>query len=201
MSTSSASFRKIWSKLNQVCWQTQTEPFSAIKGRNSEINDPIWPVFKLVRDFIYVHLSCKFQEVPIKTEPVMVMTKSIRSFCSNHMKVTLRLMIQSGQIVRDFIQTGQIVRDFIQGHLICKFNEDLIKTEWVMLMTKSNRDFFSNQGDITLWLMIRSGQFPNLFEILFMSTLSASFTNIPSKLNELCWWQSQTEAFSAIKGT
>ena len=33
-----------------------------------KINDPIWPVFKLVRDFICVHLISKFQDDMIKTE-------------------------------------------------------------------------------------------------------------------------------------
>ena len=47
-----------------------------------------------------------------------------------------------------------------------------------MLMTKSNRGFFSNQGDATLRLKIRSGQFSNPTEISSMSTLSASFRNI-----------------------
>ena len=58
----SASFRKIWSKLNKSCWRkSQTKAFSAIKGTNSETNDPIRPVFQLVWDFIHVHLICKFQ--------------------------------------------------------------------------------------------------------------------------------------------
>ena len=34
----------------------------------------IWPVFELVRDFINIHLIRKFQEQPIKTKGVMVMT-------------------------------------------------------------------------------------------------------------------------------
>ena len=38
----------------------------------------------------------------------------------------------------------------------------------------SNR-IFSNQGEVTLRFMIRSGQFLNLFEILSVSTLSEGF--------------------------
>ena len=67
-------------------------------NRDSKINDPIWPVFKLVLDLINVHLSCKLQEIPIKTEQVIVMTKSNRLCFSNQGNVTLKLMIQSGQI-------------------------------------------------------------------------------------------------------
>ena len=90
--------------------------------------------------------------------------------------------------------------DFIHAHLIWKCQEKLIKTEWVMLMSMSNRGFFSNQEDITLKLRIQSGQFFNLSEILSMSTLSASFRKIWSKLNKLLGWQSQTEAFFSNQG-
>ena len=55
--------------------------------------------------------------------------------------------------------------DFIHVPHFCKFQKDLIKTEWVMLMTKSNRGFFSNEGDETLRLMIQPSQFFNLSEI------------------------------------
>ena len=49
----------------------------------------------------------------------------------------------------------ELIQDFIHAPLICKFQEDPVKIEQVMLMTKSNRGFFSNQGDITL--IIQSG--------------------------------------------
>ena len=62
----------------KLCWwQSQTEAFSAIKGdRNSKINNSILPVFGLIRDYIHAHLICKFKEVPIKTERIMLMTRS-----------------------------------------------------------------------------------------------------------------------------
>ena len=39
----------------------------------------------------------------------------------------------------------------------------------IMLTIKSNRNFLSNQGDVTLGLMIKSGQFFNSSEISSMS--------------------------------
>ena len=135
MSTLSAIFRKIHSKLNEICWWQSQRLFQQSRGRNSKINDPILSVFKLIRDFIYVHLTCKFQA-------------------------------------------------------------DFIKTEQVMLLI--NRGFFSNQRDVNLRLTILSVQVSNSTEILSMSTLSASFRQILSKLNKLCCWE--TGAFSAIKG-
>ena len=73
-----------------------------------------------------------------------------------------------------------------QLHLICKVQEDVIKTEEVVPMTRSKTGPFSNQVDITLKQLIQSGQFFNLSKTLSMSTLSASFRMIRLKLNELC---------------
>ena len=68
---------------------------------------------------------------------------------------------------------------------MASFQEDpKKKTEQVMVMTKSN-SFYSNQWDVTLRLIIRSGQFSNPSEISSIIYLSASVRNIPSKLNEL----------------
>ena len=47
--------------------------------------------------------------------------------------------------------------------------------------------------------MIRFEQVSNSSEIPSMSILSARFRKIQSMLNKLCWWQNETEAFSAIK--
>ena len=44
------------------------------RGRNSKINDPIWPVCELVQDFIHVYLICKLQEAQMKNEQVVLMT-------------------------------------------------------------------------------------------------------------------------------
>ena len=155
--------------------------FQKSRRRNSKINARIWLVFKLFWDFIHVHLICKFQEHPIKTEWVTLLTKSNMLFqqsrwCNSKINVLIWPVFK-------------LDHEFIHGHLICKFQEHPIKTEWVTLLTKSNRSFFSNQGDVILRLMIRSGQFSNFAEISSMSTLSASFRNVWSKLKELWWWQ------------
>ena len=48
--------------------------FQQSRGRNYKTNDPIWPVFELIRDFIHIHLIAKFQKHLIKIEGLMVMT-------------------------------------------------------------------------------------------------------------------------------
>ena len=66
--------------------------FQQSSGCNSKINDWIWPVFKLIRDFIHVHFICIFQADPIKTKQVTLMTTPNRGFFSNQGNVTLRLI-------------------------------------------------------------------------------------------------------------
>ena len=65
---------------------------------------------------------------PIKIEQATLMTMSNRVFFSNQGDVSLRLMTQSGQF-------SNLVRDLIHVHFICKFQEHLIKTEGVMVIT------------------------------------------------------------------
>ena len=91
------------------------------------------------------------------------MTKSNRGFFNNQGDVT--------QINDSILPVFKLVQDFIHVHIITKLHEHLIKTERVIVMTKSNRGFFSNQGDLNLRLTIGSGQYTNLTEILSMSTL------------------------------
>ena len=66
-------------------------------GGNFKTNNPSCPGFKLVRDFIHVHLNCKFHEDPIKTECVILVPMSNRGVFGNLEGVTLRLIIRSGQ--------------------------------------------------------------------------------------------------------
>ena len=80
---------------------------------------------------------------------------------------------------------------------ICMFQEHPIKTEWVVLITESNRSFFQHSRRCNS--KIKDSIWPVLklyFAISFMSTLSASFREIESRLNML---QSQTETYSKYK--
>ena len=92
------------------------------------------------------------------------------------------------------------VMNSIHVHHICKFQEDPINTEWITLLTVKQRIFQQSRGRNSK-VKTRSGQVSNLFEILSITILSASFRKFPSKLNKLCWLQSQTKASSTIKGT
>ena len=135
-------------KVNQTLFQQS-------RGCNPRINDPIWTVFELIRNLLHVPLHCKFQEVPIKTEQVMLMTKSNRGFFSSQGEVTkindlISLFQQSrggtGKINVWIWPLFKLVQCFIHVHFICKFQAYPIKPERGTLMTKLNRGFFSNQG-------------------------------------------------------
>ena len=127
--------------------------FQQSRGRNSKINDPIWPVFKHVRDFIHAHLSCKFQAVTIKTEQVIVMTKSHRGFFSNQGNVTLILMIQSGQILNlSEISSMSTLRASINQGAVTKINDQI----WPVF--KFYRDF--THAPVPLYLQVSGSSDP-----------------------------------------
>ena len=44
------------------------------RAANSAVLGPIWPNFKLVRDVMYVLVTCKYEEDPIKNEGASVFT-------------------------------------------------------------------------------------------------------------------------------
>ena len=48
--------------------------FRRSRAANSAVLGPIWPNFELVRDVMYVLVTCKFEEDPIKNEGARVFT-------------------------------------------------------------------------------------------------------------------------------
>ena len=48
--------------------------FRRSRAANSAVLSPIWPNFELVRDFMYVLVTCKYEEDPIKNEGARVFT-------------------------------------------------------------------------------------------------------------------------------
>ena len=111
--------------------------FQQSRGRNSKINNSIGQISNSSQ-ILYMSTLSAFQEDPIKTERVLLMTKSNKAFFSNQGDITLNLMIRAGQFSKSW--------DFTHVHYTCKFQDDPIKTEWVTLMTKSNRLFQQSRG-------------------------------------------------------
>ena len=125
---------KFQEDLNQT---EQTGFFSNQGDVTLKTRDPIWPSFKHPR----FHPCPPYPQVSgrSKTDQVMLMIMSNSGIFSNQRNDTLRQIIP--------IWPGfEIIRDCIHVHLICKFKEDPIKTEQVMLMTKSNSFFSAIKG-------------------------------------------------------
>ena len=60
-----------------------------VRASNTEVNNLIWPKFKLNREFIAVLATCKFEDDPVKIECNIDRTRSNMGFFSTQGQVTL----------------------------------------------------------------------------------------------------------------
>ena len=80
----------------------------------------------------------------------------------------------------------ELVQDFFKVVLVtCKTEEDPIKSEGVRVFTTLYTNFLDAQGQITLELVVVSGQNLNSSKRILMSSLPARMRMIESKMNEL----------------
>ena len=63
------------------------------RASNTEVNSLIWPKFKLIREFMAVLITCKFDEDPIKIECTTDRTMSNMGFLSTQGQVTLTWIV------------------------------------------------------------------------------------------------------------
>ena len=96
-----------------------------LRARNSEVTDPIRPEFELVRDFMPVLVTSKFDEDPIKNERASLETpfshyKSMGNFSDAQGEPN---SVGSGPIWPKF----KLVRDFMPVLFTYKFEKNLIK--------------------------------------------------------------------------
>ena len=71
--------------------------FRHSRARNPEVNSLIWPKFELIREFMAVLATCKFDEDPIKTESTIDRTRSNMGFFGSQVQVTPKWKVWSGQ--------------------------------------------------------------------------------------------------------
>ena len=71
--------------------------FPDAQGQLSAVLRPIWPNFKLVRDFMDVLVTCKYEEDPIKNEGARVDTTLYSNFSDAQGQITLVLVSVSGR--------------------------------------------------------------------------------------------------------
>ena len=61
-------------KTKRISREGQIWSFRHSRASNSEVNSPIWPEFELIRDFMAVLISCKFEDDLIKSEGATLRT-------------------------------------------------------------------------------------------------------------------------------
>ena len=149
------------------------------RANNSKVNDPIWPKFELLRAFMPVLITCKFDKDPIKGDWEKVETSFFfHGWRTGNSKMT-------GQIRPKF----EPVQDFMPVLISCKFDEVGIHSNWEKMATPFS-PFKVNgnaQGRITPYSVVRSGRYSNLSLILCMSSLPASRKRIRYKTTEKRW--------------
>ena len=71
--------------------------FHHSRASNSEVNGPIWPEIELVRDFMAVLVTCKYDEDPIRNEVAILRTtfSPIISLWELSFAMETRVLIQS----------------------------------------------------------------------------------------------------------
>ena len=79
----------------------------------------------------------------------------------------------------------KLIWEFMAVLVICKSDEDPIKTECTIVRTRSNMDFFSTQGQESLTWTVWCGWKSNSSKILWLSWLSARLMKIRSKVKLL----------------
>ena len=83
----------------------------------------------------------------------------------------------------------ELIQDFMVVLITCKNEEDPIKNEDTRVFTTLYINFSDTQGQITLGLVVVSGQILNSSKLSCSSSLSARMQMIQSKMNELEWSQ------------
>ena len=105
----------------------------------------------------------------------MLWTKSSFFFLLVFLGFFLHSRASNSKVHSAILPEYELIRDFMPVPVICNFHEDPIKTNQAMLGTRLNMGFFGIKGQVTPESMVRSGRNLNLFEILCLSMLSASF--------------------------
>ena len=99
-----ARMKMIQSKMNGLEWSQHFPHYKSMgisirrsRAANSAALSPIWPNFKLVRDFIVVLVTCKNEKDPIKNESARVSTTLYINFSDAHGQMTPESMVVFGR--------------------------------------------------------------------------------------------------------
>ena len=153
---------------------------TSIKGHDSVAD---WPKFELIQPFMHVLDTCKNEEDPIKNESASVFTRFLPLYVygdfSRHSRAANTAVL--GPIWPNF----KLVQDVKVVLVTYKNEEDLIKNEGARVFTTLYINFSDAQGQITLDLVVVSGQNSNSSKLSYISSLPARMRMINSNMKEL----------------
>ena len=140
---------------------------TSIKGSNSVAN---LPKFELIQAFMHVLVTCKNEVDQIKNEGARVFTRFLPLLVYGDF--SRRSRAANSPVLGPIWPNFELVRDVRDVLITCKYVEDPIKNSDV-------------QGQITLVLVVVSGQNLNTSKLSCMSSLPARMRVIDSKMKEL----------------
>ena len=94
--------------------------FRHSRASNTKVNSLIWPKFELIREFMAVQATCKFDKDLIKIKGTIDQTRSNMDFFGSQGQVTPKWKVWSGR------NTNSTENSVL---VTCKFDEDPIKIE------------------------------------------------------------------------
>ena len=147
----------------------------------------IWSNFELVQDFMVVLITCKNEEDPIKNEGARVFTTLYINFSDTQGQITLGLVVVSGRI----LNSSKLSCIFSLSARMKMIQSKMNELEWSQHFShyKSLGIFQDAQGQLTLQSLVQSGPISNLFQMVWLSLLSARIKKIGSKMKALEWSQ------------
>ena len=137
------------------------------------------PKFELIQTFMHVLVTCKNEEDQLKV----------------YWNFSRRSRAANCAVHRPIWPNFELAQDFMVVLLTCKNEEDPIKNRGARVFTTLYINFSDVQGQITLVLVVVSGQNLNSSKLSCMSSLPARMRLIKSKMKEIeC-----SQAFSHYK--
>ena len=169
MSTLPARMRMIESKMKELeCSQDfsnyKSGDFSRCpRAANSVVLSLIWPNFKLVRDVMYVLVTCKYEEDPIKNKGARVVTTLYRNFSDVQGQITLVLVSVSGPNLNSSKLSCMSSLPARIRMIDSKMKE--LECSQDFSHNKSMEIFPDAQGQLTPQSLVRSGRISNSSEM------------------------------------
>ena len=134
------------------------------RAANSAVLSPIWPNFELVRDVIYVLVTCKYEEDPIKNEGARVVTTLYSNFSDAQGQITLVLVSVSGRNLNSSKLSCMSLLPARMRMIDSKIKE--LECSQDFPYYKSMGIFPDVQGQLTPQSLVRSGRISNSPEML-----------------------------------